>query len=154
MFFDSDTELARAQEDFVQQHVGSVRVSAALPLISNLLVWENVALVKQYHNQFSKQEARTLVSRYLARLDLESVAHARDPELNEEQRFCVMVLRAAMMPDAVLLIDQPFKVLPADRDASVIFNLLNLLDDLYTRCYIFDYTLNQHRYRVTNAEKS
>ena len=153
MFFDSDTELLRAREEFVQQHVHSVRVSSSLPLISNLTVWENVALVKQYHHYFSKRESRTLVFRYLTRIALESVAHLRDPDLNEEQRFGVMILRAAMMPDAVLVIDQPFKVLPADRDASVIFNLLNVLDDLYTQCYIFDYTLNQHRYRVTNAEK-
>ena len=153
MFFDSDTALLRAQEEFLRQNTGSVRVSAALPLISNLTVWENVALVKQYHLGFSKKRSRALVLRYLALIGLESFAHARDPDLNEEQRFCVMVLRAVMMPRAVLLIEQPFNVLPADRDAAVIFNVLNLLDDLYTQCYILDYTLNQHRYRVTNAEK-
>lgn len=135
----------------MRQHPHTGRVSATLPLISNLTVWENVALVKQYHHHFSKRAARALILRYLARIGLASVAQVRDSELSEEQRFSVMILRSVMIPDAIVLIDRPFNVLPASVDASLIFNVLNLLDDLYIQCYIFDYTLNQHRYRVTNA---
>lgn len=128
-------------------------MSSDTPLLSNLNVWENMALIKQYQQNFSKKDAKTLAIQYLRQLNLESIANTRNPDLKEEERFCGLLLRAAMVNDAVILIYKPFKLLPAMKDSTFIHNILINMDTLYTQCYIFDYTWNKNRYRMNDAEE-
>jgi hypothetical protein len=68
-----------------------------VPLISNLDVWINIALIKQYHQNLSRNAAEREVLGYLRRYGLEVIAYKRNPALTAEQRFRVMLLRAAMV---------------------------------------------------------
>lgn len=114
-------------------------VSADVPLISNLAVWGNIALIYQYHREVSRRNAEALVLQYLGRYNLEHVAYKRNSELSEEQRFRVMILRAAMLTDAVIVIDRPFKLLHYNDYTSFVYESLETIDDLFARCEIFDY---------------
>ncbi|MCX5854047.1 MAG: hypothetical protein NTZ24_05575 [Deltaproteobacteria bacterium] len=129
-------------------------VSVNIPLISNLDVWGNIALIRQYHQDMHQEEARQLVLQYLRRYGMESIASKRNPTLTHEERFCVMLLRAVMVADAVVVIDRPFQILSDRQDARYIHDALKKVDDLYQESHIIDYTWNAHRYRVENAEKS
>lgn len=122
-------------------------VSLDAPLISNLSVLSNIALIKQYHGNLSVREAEDIARMRLKKLHLEDIARKRNPVLLEEQRFCVMVLRAVMVEDAMVVIDRPFKVMPNLDDTRFIRDVLTSVDDLFRECHIFDYLWNEERYK-------
>lgn len=95
-----------------------------------------------------------MVLQYLQRFDMEHIANKRNSALTHEERFCVMLLRAVMVADAVVVIDRPFQMMPDLQNARFIYDALKIVNDSYRGSYIFDYTWNAHRYRVNNAEKS
>ena len=126
-------------------------VSEDVPLISNLDVWINIALIRQYHQNLSGEAAQKEVMEYLRRYQLERIAHKRTHALTDEQRFRVMLLRAAMVADAVVVIDRPFKLLPALKDSRFIVDSLHIIADLYHKSYVFDYLWFEERYRISDA---
>lgn len=147
--------LNSALNDFVgqhNQHLGFVSMNA--PLISNLNVWVNIALIKQYHMNTPKEKAQELVIQYLQRYGMEHIASSRNSTLTHEERFCVMLLRAVMVSDAVVVIDRPFQIMPDLQDARFIYDALKKVDDSYGESHIFDYTWNDHRYKVNDANKN
>jgi ABC-type lipopolysaccharide export system ATPase subunit len=121
-------------------------VSLDVPLISNLNVLQNIALIKAYHHHASSKEAEALVLSYLEKLKLTHIAFKRNPGLSYEERFCAMLLRAVMVEDNAVLIDRPFKIMPDLKDSRFIGDTLNVVDDLLHNCCIFDYIWNQDRY--------
>jgi ABC-type transporter Mla maintaining outer membrane lipid asymmetry ATPase subunit MlaF len=121
-------------------------VSLDAPLISNLSVLSNIALIKQYHGGLSVSEAEDIAIMRLKKLHLEGIAAKRNPVLLEEQRFCVMVLRAVMVEDSVVVIDRPFKIMPDLDDTRFIRDVLTSVDDMFQECHIFDYLWNEKRY--------
>lgn len=128
-------------------------MSLDVPLISNLNVWENIALIKQYRGRYSKHDAKNLVLSLLDTLTLEHIAEKRTPDLSEEERFSVMVLRAAMFDNAVLLFSKPFELLSAHKDFTFTHNILINIDNLYTQCYVYDFAWHKERYRINDDKK-
>jgi ABC-type nitrate/sulfonate/bicarbonate transport system ATPase subunit len=126
-------------------------VSEDVPLISNLDVWINIALIKQYHQNLSRDAAEGEVMEYLHRYGLETIAHKRNPALTAEQRFRVMLLRAAMVTEAIVVIDRPFRLLPAMQDSRFVYDSLHVIADLYDKCYVFDYLWFKDRYRINDG---
>jgi len=129
-------------------------VSSEVPLISNLDVWRNIALIGQYHQNMPERKAKALVLQCLQRYGLENIADKRNQALSEEERFCVMLLRAAMVPDVVIVIDRPLKMIPYLQGTSFIYEALEKIDDLFTQCYTFDYTWDKNRYGINNDSQS
>ena len=121
-------------------------VSADAPLISNLDVWRNIALIYEYHRNIPERKAEVFVIECLKRYGLEYIAYKRNTFLSQEERFCVMLLRAAMLSDAVIVIDRPFHIMPYLKNTSFIYETLGKVDDLFVLCYIFDYAQNKNRY--------
>lgn len=106
----------------------------------------NIALIKQYHENMPRRQARQLALSCLERFGLGRIADRRNPALNTEERFCVMLLRAAMVKDAMILIDQPFQIVPHLKDGRFIMNALKIIDDLYLSCQIYDYRWMKEKY--------
>ena len=121
-------------------------VSENVPLISNLSVLSNIALIKQYHGRLSVRAAENVVRTLLEKLQLGDIAAKRNPGLSDVQRFCVMILRAVMVEDAIVVIDRPYKIMPDLDDAGFIRGVLGTVNDLYRECHIFDYLWNEERY--------
>ena len=145
--FESEAKLTsslnRFLEDFSRQ---AAPVSVDVPLISNQDVYMNIALIKEYHENMPRLQAQRLAIECLDRLNLSHIAHRRNPSLNTEERFCVMLLRAAMVKDALILIDQPFKMIPHLKDTKFITSALKKVDDLYVSCHIYDYQWMVEKY--------
>jgi ABC-type lipoprotein export system ATPase subunit len=125
-------------------------VAANVPLISNLDVWRNIALIYQYHQEASQKKAQAFVMQCLRRYDLEKIAYERNPMLSEEERFCVKVIRAAMVAKAIIVIDRPYAMLPYLQDITFIYETLGKVEDLFTRCDILDYAQEKNRYGLIN----
>jgi ABC-type nitrate/sulfonate/bicarbonate transport system ATPase subunit len=121
-------------------------VSVDIPLISNQDAWLNIALIKQYHENMPQEESERVVLGALQRLDLARIAYKRNPALTNDDRFYVMLLRAAMVRDAAILIDQPFKIIPHLKDVKYIFQALEKIEDLYSSCHIYDYEWMAEKY--------
>jgi len=117
-----------------------------VPLISNQDVYMNIALIKQYHENMSKHQAQQLAVECLERVGLGHIAYQRNPSLNSEERFFVMLLRAAMVQGAMILIDEPFKIIPHLKDVQFVMTALKKIDDLYLSCHIYDYKWMAEKY--------
>jgi ABC-type lipoprotein export system ATPase subunit len=151
-FFNSEDSLEKELNDFAIKNKKNLGlVSLDVPLISNLDVWINIALIRQYHQNLPPEEAEKEVVRYLQRYHLEKIAHKRSSALTDEERFCVMLLRAAMVADAIIVIDRPFKILPELQNSQFIFDSIRVIDDLYRESRIFDYIWFKDRYRIIDA---
>jgi len=129
-------------------------VSLETPLIANLAVWSNIALIRQYHENMPQQEARALTETLLHRLGVASIMDKRNPALTTQERFCAMLLRAALVRDALLVLDKPFGILTDLRDARFIMANLRKLDDLVAETHIFDYSWEKGRYEGWNDTKN
>lgn len=125
-------------------------VSIDIPLISNLNVWVNIALIKQYHENLPVDQAADMARQLLRRFQMEPIFYRRNAHLTEEERFCAMLLRAAMVPRGVLVLDRPFEILSSHGDSAFLHQALGTVNDLFTKCYIFDYTWQKNKYGLFN----
>jgi ABC-type lipoprotein export system ATPase subunit len=125
-------------------------VSPDVPLISNLPVWSNISLIRQYHENTPREEAKALAVDILARFGLAAISEKRKPSLKIEELFCVMLIRAAMVRDAVVVLDRPFRILPDCRDGRFFTDALRKVDDLIAEAHIFDYSWEKERYGATD----
>ena len=122
-----------------------------MPLLSNLDVYGNIALIRQYHENQPETGARRLVEGYLRRYGLESISSKRSLALTDEEKFCVTLLRAIMVRDATLVIDQPFKIIPYGKGTGFLDDVLKVIDDSFKECYIFELAWHKDRYRIADA---
>lgn len=106
----------------------------------------NIALIKQYHENMSKKASQQFVFTSLRRLGIEHVAFKRIASLTEEETFCVMLLRASMIQNALIVIDRPFIIIPHLKDIHFIFQMLEKIADLYYNCYVYDYRWMADKY--------
>lgn len=106
----------------------------------------NISLIKQYHENMPLVQAREIALEALQRLGLDHIAFRRNPSLNNEERFCVMLLRAVMVRDAHVIIDRPFKIIPQLNKIDFFLDTLNKIEDLYNNCNIYDYKWMAERY--------
>ncbi len=90
--------------------------------------------------------ARQTAITALHRLGMEHIAHKRNPSLNNEERFCVMLLRAVMVRDAIVIIDRPFRIIPQLNKINFFIDTLKKIENLYKNCHIFDYQWMSERY--------
>ena len=115
-------------------------MSPDAPLVSNLAIWSNIALIRQYHQNMPAEEAKSLALELLSRMDMEAISEKRNFALTTEERFCAMLLRAAMVMDPVIILDRPFSILTNLRDGNFIMDALRRIDDLIAEAHIFDYS--------------
>jgi ABC-type molybdenum transport system ATPase subunit/photorepair protein PhrA len=106
----------------------------------------NISLIKQYHENMPLAQAQEIATTALHRLGLKYIANKRNPSLNNEERFCVMLLRAVMVRDAIVIIDRPFKIIPQLNNINYFLDTLNKIDDFYIKCHIYDYKWMAERY--------
>jgi ABC-type sugar transport system ATPase subunit len=143
--------LEKALEGFLADHKSHLGlVSLEVPLISNLPVWSNIALIRQYHENMPWEEAKTLALDVLQRFGMAATAEKRNPSLTAEERFCIMLIRAAMVRDAVVVLDRPFRILPDLPDGRFFTDSLRKVDDLIAEAHIFDYNWEKERYGATD----
>jgi len=145
--FEDEVTLGKELNGFTAKNKNNLGfVSLDVPLLSNLDVWVNIALIKQYHENLSANKAQKLVLRYLARYSLEDISNKRNPALTNRERFCAMLLRAVMVRDSIVAIDRPFTIIPDVQDDRFIYDSLKVVDDSFKECHIFDYLWYKDRY--------
>jgi len=51
-----------------------------------------------------------------------------------------------MVPQGVLILDRPFEILSSHGHSRFLHQVLFTVNDLFTKCYIFDYTWQKNKY--------
>lgn len=98
-------------ENFIQTKEDSVLISADTPLISNLNMCENIALIKEVREGMLVLDAENLASAILRMLDLESITFQRVDNCSQEEIFLVMFIRAMMSQENSVIIKLPSNIL-------------------------------------------
>lgn len=121
-------------------------VADDLPLRANLSVLENIAIVPQYRQNLSYQDAADQAWALLARLDQTGCALKRDPALSCVERFVAKLLRAVMLQPPIILIDRPALLLPDIHYPPFLEATLQALAGDCEDCRILDYAWNAPLY--------
>lgn len=94
-------------------------------LLSNMTVFNNVALPLRYHRGLSDAELEPLVLIRLEALGVTDLRHRFPAELNQGEARCVAIARALALDQELLLLDDPLEGL----DAPTIRRLGSLLHE-------------------------
>lgn len=122
-------------------------IAADIPLLGNLTIVENLALVRQYHQRLSYQRAALSVLNYLARANLAHLADMPPHALAPEPMFWVMFIRALMLPHTIPVIVRPTVLLPGLASYVIIRQAVELFEDTYQQCQLLELDWHQDKLR-------
>lgn len=83
-------------------------------LLSNMTVYNNVALPLRYHRGLPDEEIRPLVMAGLEALGIASLWNRFPAELNQGETRCVAIARALILDQELVLLDEPTDGMDAD----------------------------------------
>lgn len=138
-----------AREALIAAHPESALVAEGLPLRANLSVLENIAIVPRFRSDLDEDAADAIAMALLEQVGFGACAHARDPDLDREQRFVAKLLQAVLMRAPLLLIDRPGLQLPDIPYPGFLERTLAALGDELGPCWIVDYAWNAPLYAPT-----
>jgi len=95
----------------MQTHKESAIISAETPLIANLDMCENIALIKEVHDNMSTVDAESLAVEILSVLGLKKISRKRVASCTKEEQFLVMCIRAMMTQEKSVMIKLPGEIL-------------------------------------------
>lgn len=121
-------------------------VSADVPLLSNLSVFQNIALIRQYHERLTAEDSYRDTNALLERFELCHLAGKRSFELSDRDLFFVKLLRASQRKEAAIVIDRPFAQIENMHTLAPIRKALQLLDFPGVEGIILGYEWNRGRY--------
>lgn len=122
-------------------------VSTQTPLLSNLSMLENIALISQVHEKLSITRSHKKAYEALSTLDLGRIASLRYENCSAKEKFYVQLLRANILKDAKVIIEQPFMLLAEEMSIEFILNALQRLNISYDRVSIIDLIHQQSNYK-------
>jgi len=126
-------------------HKNYTLISPETPLISNLSMIENIALIKEVHEFLSTQKAEKIAFEELKRLSLEEIAEKRLIACSPNEILYVMIIRALMMPQKSILLQTPYAIVNNLGDIKTILSNITQLEHIKD-IMIIDVITNAHYY--------
>ena len=127
-----------------EQTVGLV--SPDIPLLSNLSVYDNIALVSRYLTKEKDKEIQQVILQQLDILDIRSLKFEKPFRLDSETIFKVKLLRALSLKDSLTIIDRPFVMLNNIADIAPVKKMLETLGEYIGEGMFFDFEWNKSKY--------
>ena len=121
-------------------------ISEETPLISNLDMKENIALIKEVHHHKNRLEAEREAQETLQKMGYEYLGDLRKSKCNDFERFVVMLARASMCDKETILIQSPFSLVHSLESISKILDLLEKLNPKQVIIFLDTYN-NQIDYK-------
>ena len=117
------------------------------PLLSNLDIIENIALIKEVHERLSRKEAHSVAKKALDAVGYGHIAHYRSVQCNIKELFIAQLVRATMLHYAKIVIIRPFVMLKDTEDirtmADVVFQIAKAHE-----CMVLDMKTNKSKYEA------
>lgn len=130
--------------------VHAVSVALETPLLSNLSVIENIALIQEVHQRVVREVAHSNALEKLRLLGLEKIAKSRIATCSQFERFCVSMIRASMMLDAKIYIILPLQQFHTNN--SIEDTLQSVCDiNIQEQVIILDLVSNIEEYKLKGA---
>lgn len=124
-----------------------VEISHDTPLISNLDIKENIALIKEVHEKKDRLEAEDEAVLMLEKLNLKHIANLRKSSCSDFEILCGMVVRAFMCKENRIVIKMPFGIDNSLNDIDKLFEKIYKLNGIIEKkVIIFDLDSNRYRY--------
>lgn len=121
-------------------------MSAKTPLLANLDMKENIALIKEVHHKMALKEAEAEARELLGLLGVGHIADLRVNRCSKEELFFAMILRAAMCDTKEILIRSPLQLLENLAKICEIIKQIQTLP-LHKHITILDTYANAHHYK-------
>jgi ABC-type polar amino acid transport system ATPase subunit len=134
------------REALIAAHPEAALVADWLPLRANLSVLENIAIVPRFLGDLGTEAAEAAAMALLDRVGFGACAHARDPDLDREQRFVAKLLQTVLIRAPLLLVDRPALQLPDTLYPAFLDRTLGALGEELGPCWIIDYAWNAPLY--------
>ena len=131
---------------YIQEREDFVLLNTETPLISNLDICENIALIKSVHENMSTKKAERLALDMLTLLGLQKIAHQRAYSCSKKEIFLVMFIRAMMMKENTLIIKSPNDILGNSQHIKeVVIEMIKI--DIVKDICIVDLQRNENYYK-------
>lgn len=135
---------ARISDLCAEKNVGLV--SPDIPLLSNLSVYDNIALVSRYLTDEKDEQIQEVVMRQLDVLQISDAKLKKPFQLDSETIFKVKLLRALRLQNSFTIIDRPFVMLNTIADISPVAKMLETLAEYAGEGAFFDFEWNKSKY--------
>ena len=120
-------------------------ISIDTPLISNLDMCENIALIKEVHENLSVSKANNLALQILRKIDLKEIGHKYIGNCSDEEIFLVMYIRAVMSQEKNVILKLPSRILGnLFRIKKLIQNMIDI--GINKKIIILDLVSNENYY--------
>ncbi|NCN43661.1 MAG: hypothetical protein CO158_07725 [Piscirickettsiaceae bacterium CG_4_9_14_3_um_filter_43_564] len=133
-------------EAWINNHPEGIIVSDKTPLLANLTMKENIALIDEVHRLMPVQESQQRASSLLAKLNLTTIEEKRVGTCSDLELFATMLLRAERMPREAIYIVLPLLLLGHADAIEQTLALLTLLDS-QKDIFILELTSNRVHYQ-------
>jgi len=104
-------------------------ISIDTPLLANLNMIENIALIPEVHKHISVQKAQELAQNCLAKIEKEDISLKRMHQLNEVEIFYVLIARALMDARQTIVIVNPLSILKHVEFLAIAMKNLAILNE-------------------------
>ena len=133
-------------DEFIKASSDYSLISKETPLISNLNMLENIALIKEFHDGFSIVKAEKDAHKQLDKIDMSHIELRRATECTSTEIFYIMLIRALMTKELNVIIVSPFSLLDNIRDIEVVLKDMNILNTK-KNIFLIDDTANAPHYK-------
>lgn len=109
-------------------------------------MYENIALIKEFHKHLATRLAQKEASDYLKKIELDMIGLKRVSECSNLEIFYVMFIRALMSKEMNVIIALPFSITDSLRDMKSIIDNLSKLES-EKNILILDLKSNEMHYK-------
>jgi ABC-type lipoprotein export system ATPase subunit len=124
----------------------SVELSNQTPLLSNLNMCENIALIREVHQKLSQEQSNIQAKEALIDIGLEHVCHNRVHQCTPLETFYVMVIRALMCDVSNICVVTPYSFVKKLGEFESVLATLQKLK-FHHNIIVIDVAKNLHYYR-------
>jgi len=116
-----------------------------LPLISNLNIIENISIIEEFHNRLVTDEAHNHSLALLKKINCENIAYKNIVECSSLELFYVMLLRAIMCKEDVIIVCYVYSLV---EDLETLDPIIEVLENLkiQKKIVFIDSKKNKHLY--------
>ena len=125
-------------------------MSVDLPLIYNLNILENIAIIKEVHENMKVLKAQQLAEKTLETIGLGSLGLKRPEECFTNDIFFIMLIRAMMCKEKTIIIESPETMLESLKDIAKVLERIDLLESS-KRVLFLDIQNNENYYKGTKC---
>jgi len=122
-------------------------ISKNTPLLANLNMCENIAIIKEVHELLSIKKAEELANEYLEKINISHISLQRVQNTNSIDIFYTMLIRALMSKQKNIIIIAMPLIVNDIKYLNDILNNINILNANYKNILILDTITNEHYYK-------